>query len=82
MSTDYDVTDALYFEELSAETVKAIYEKENAYGVVVSMGGQEPNNIAGELAEAGLNIIGPSFDTLSICVRIDTSSQRCSIVSE
>ena len=67
MSTDYDVTDALYFEELSGEAIKTIYEKEKAYGIVVSMGGQEPNNIAGEIAGAGLNIIGPNFDAIDMC---------------
>lgn len=46
VSTDYDECDQLYFEELSRERVLDIYQKEHSKGVVVSMGGQIPNNIA------------------------------------
>ena len=46
VSTDYDESDRLYFEELSFERVMDIYEKENPEGVIVSMGGQIPNNLA------------------------------------
>lgn len=46
VSTDYDECDRLYFEELSFETVMEIYELEQPEGVVISMGGQLPNNIA------------------------------------
>ncbi|MBI2581437.1 carbamoyl-phosphate synthase (glutamine-hydrolyzing) large subunit, partial [Candidatus Woesearchaeota archaeon] len=58
VSTDYDVCDKLYFDEISSETVAAIYEKESPDGVIVSMGGQIPNNIAIKLAENGVNILG------------------------
>ncbi|MHA1359178.1 MAG: carbamoyl-phosphate synthase (glutamine-hydrolyzing) large subunit [Candidatus Helarchaeota archaeon] len=52
VSTDYDVSDKLYFEEMSLERVLDIYEKENPYGIVVSVGGQTPNNLAPKLAMA------------------------------
>ncbi|KAI0176258.1 putative carbamoyl-phosphate synthase arginine-specific large chain [Hypoxylon sp. FL1284] len=59
MSTDYDSADRLYFEELSYERVLDIYELENASGVVVSVGGQLPQNIALRLQEAGkANVLG------------------------
>ena len=46
VSTDYDECDALYFEEISLERVLDIYEHEHADGVIVSVGGQIPNNLA------------------------------------
>jgi len=52
-STDFDVPDRLYFEELSYERVMDIYEMESASGVVVSVGGQLPQNIALRLQETG-----------------------------
>merc|ERR1711977_725923 len=52
-STDFDTADKLYFEELSYERVMDIYELEHATGVVVSVGGQLPQNIALRLQEAG-----------------------------
>jgi carbamoylphosphate synthase large subunit/anthranilate/para-aminobenzoate synthase component II len=58
VSTDYDESDQLYFEELSLERVLDIYEREGAYGVVVSVGGQIPNNLAGPLSESGVAILG------------------------
>lgn len=58
VSTDYDESDRLYFEELSLERVLDIYEREGAAGVVVSVGGQIPNNLAEPLATSGVNILG------------------------
>ncbi|MEM4447674.1 MAG: carbamoyl-phosphate synthase (glutamine-hydrolyzing) large subunit [Candidatus Jordarchaeales archaeon] len=58
VSTDYDISDKLYFEELTFERVLDIYEKENPRGVIVSVGGQIPNNIAHKLARAGVRIFG------------------------
>jgi carbamoyl-phosphate synthase large subunit len=60
VSTDYDESDRLYFEELSTERVLDIYEAEAAAGVIVSMGGQLPNNLAGPLSSSGANILGTS----------------------
>jgi carbamoyl-phosphate synthase large subunit len=60
VSTDYDESDRLYFEELSTERVLDIYEREGSAGVVVSVGGQIPNNLAGPLSSSGVNILGTS----------------------
>ena len=58
VSTDYDECDQLYFEELSCERVMDIYEKDKSQGVVVSVGGQIPNNLALPLHQAGVKIMG------------------------
>jgi carbamoylphosphate synthase large subunit/anthranilate/para-aminobenzoate synthase component II len=58
VSTDYDESDRLYFEELSVERTLDIYEREGAVGVVVSVGGQIPNNLADPLSKSGVNILG------------------------
>ncbi|MFC1655718.1 carbamoyl-phosphate synthase (glutamine-hydrolyzing) large subunit [Patescibacteria group bacterium] len=58
VSTDYDISDKLYFDELSVERVLDIYEKEKPYGVILSTGGQIPNNIATKLKAAGVRILG------------------------
>ncbi|KAI3404035.2 CPA2 [Candida oxycetoniae] len=58
VSTDFDEVDRLYFEELSLERVLDIYELENSEGVVVSVGGQLPQNIALPLQENGCNVLG------------------------
>ena len=58
VSTDYDICDRLYFDELSFETVLEICALEKPYGVIVSMGGQIPNNLALPLMRAGIHILG------------------------
>lgn len=59
VSTDFDTADKVYFDELSYERVMDIYELENASGVVVSVGGQLPQNIALRLQETGgANVLG------------------------
>ncbi len=58
VSTDYDVCDRLYFEELSLERVLDIYERERPKGLLLSMGGQIPNNLALPLYQAGALIFG------------------------
>lgn len=60
VSTDYDVCDKLYFDELSFERVLDIYEKEHPDGVVFSMGGQIPNNLAVRCHGAGVKVLGTS----------------------
>ncbi|KAI9004857.1 large subunit of carbamoyl-phosphate synthase [Phycomyces nitens] len=60
VSTDFDECDRLYFEELSFERVMDIAEKEDAKGVVVSVGGQLPQNIALRLDENNVNVLGTS----------------------
>ncbi|MGB5131255.1 MAG: carbamoyl-phosphate synthase (glutamine-hydrolyzing) large subunit [Steroidobacteraceae bacterium] len=58
VSTDYDVCDRLVFDEVSLESVLDLYERERPDGVVVSMGGQIPNNLAMRLHRAGVRILG------------------------
>jgi carbamoyl-phosphate synthase large subunit len=60
VSTDYNECDKLYFEELTLETLLEIYRKENPLGVIPSMGGQIPNNLAMRCFEAGMRILGTS----------------------
>ncbi|KAJ2381821.1 carbamoyl-phosphate synthase (glutamine-hydrolyzing) cpa2, partial [Coemansia sp. RSA 2603] len=60
VSTDFDECDRLYFDELSYERVRDIYELEQAGGVVVSVGGQLPQNIALRLHRASVNVLGTS----------------------
>jgi len=58
VSTDYDMCDRLYFDELSYERVRDIIELENPKGVIVSTGGQIPNNLAVRLHQSGVKILG------------------------
>ncbi len=66
VSTDYDTSDKLYFEPLTVEDVLSIYEKEKPEGVLVQFGGQTPLNIARELEEAGVLILGTSPETIDL----------------
>ena len=66
VSTDYDTSDKLYFEPVTLEDVLQIYEKEKPEGVIVQFGGQTPLNIARELADAGVKILGTSIDSIDI----------------
>jgi carbamoyl-phosphate synthase/aspartate carbamoyltransferase len=67
VSTDYDESDRLYFEELSLERVLDIYDRENPEGVIVSVGGQIPNNLALPLYNCGVNILGTSPESIDRC---------------
>jgi len=58
VSTDYDECDRLYFEELSFERILDIYETERSNGIIVSVGGQIPNNLAMPLHRQGVRILG------------------------
>jgi carbamoyl-phosphate synthase large subunit len=64
VSTDYDICDRLVFDEVSLETVLDLYELERPDGVVVSMGGQIPNNLAMQLHRAGVRVLGTSPDNI------------------
>jgi len=64
VSTDYDICDKLYFDELSFEAVMDIYEKEKPLGIMVSMGGQIPNNIALRCHRHGARILGTSPENI------------------
>ncbi len=66
VSTDYDTSDKLYFEPLTVEDVLSIYYKEKPEGVIVQFGGQTPLNIANELAEAGVKILGTTPETIDL----------------
>ena len=70
VSTDYDICDKLYFDELSFERVLDIYEKENPLGIIISMGGQIPNNLALKCHNVGVKIVGTSP------ISIDNSEDR------
>lgn len=58
VSTDYDIADRLYFEELTFERIADIYDFENPFGVIISVGGQTPNNRAKSLDAYGCRILG------------------------
>ena len=60
VSTDYDMCDRLYFDELTFERVMDILELENPHGIILSVGGQIPNNLATRLDSQGVNILGTS----------------------
>jgi carbamoyl-phosphate synthase/aspartate carbamoyltransferase/dihydroorotase len=59
VSTDYDMSDRLYFEEISFESVLDVYDFERPHGIILSMGGQLPNNIAMDLhRQRYVNVLG------------------------
>ena len=64
VSTDYDISDRLYFEPLTLEDVLEIVEKERPFGVIVQYGGQTPLKLARDLAAAGVPIIGTTADSI------------------
>ncbi len=64
VSTDYDMCDRLYFDELTFERVLDILDLENPHGIIVSTGGQIPNNLALKLADQGVNILGTSAQSI------------------
>ncbi|MBN1133913.1 MAG: carbamoyl-phosphate synthase large subunit [Methanosarcinaceae archaeon] len=66
VSTDYDTSDKLYFEPITVEDVLSIYEKEKPDGVIVQFGGQTPLNIAEELENSGVKILGTSVKSIDL----------------
>lgn len=64
VSTDYDTSDRLYFEELTLERVLDIHELEKPIGIVCCVGGQTANNLIPKLADAGIRILGTSAENL------------------
>jgi len=66
VSTDYDISDRLYFEPITPEDVINIYEKEKPIGVILQFGGQTSINIAHKLKEAGVRILGTSVKYIDI----------------
>ena len=76
VSTDYDTSDKLYFEPLTVEDVLSIYEKEKPEGVIIQFGGQTPLNIANQLAEAGVKILGTSPEAIDLAEDRDRFRQQ------
>jgi carbamoyl-phosphate synthase large subunit len=66
VSTDYDTSDKLYFEPLTVEDVLSIYEKEKPIGAIVQFGGQTPLNLARQLEDAGVKVLGTSPESIDI----------------
>ncbi|MAH26958.1 MAG: carbamoyl phosphate synthase large subunit [Opitutae bacterium] len=66
VSTDYDVSDRLYFEPLTLEDVLEIYHQEKCDGAIVQYGGQTPLNLATGLEKAGVNVIGTSPESIDL----------------
>jgi carbamoyl-phosphate synthase large subunit len=66
VSTDYDVSDKLYFEELTTERILDIYDKESPLGVITSVGGQIPNNLAMKLSNAGVKLLGTTAEDVDL----------------
>ena len=64
VSTDYDMCDRLYFDELTYERVMDIIDMETPHGVILSTGGQIPNNLATRLDEDGVNILGTTAKSI------------------
>jgi len=79
VSTDYDTSNKLYFEPLTVEDVLTIYEKEKPEGAIVQFGGQTPLNLAQELKEKGVNILGTSPESISFAE--DRESFRQKLIS-
>ena len=79
VSTDYDMSDKLYFEEMTLERVLDIVEKENPRGVIVGVGGQTPNNLALPLARNGVEILGTTATSID---RAEDRSKFSSILDE
>eukprot|EP00929_Paragymnodinium_shiwhaense_P112635 TRINITY_DN808_c0_g1_i4.p1 TRINITY_DN808_c0_g1~~TRINITY_DN808_c0_g1_i4.p1 ORF type:complete len:1588 (-),score=339.38 TRINITY_DN808_c0_g1_i4:477-5240(-) len=77
VSTDFDESDRLYFEELSLEAVLDICELERTAGVIVSVGGQTPNNLAMALQKNGVNILGTSVEAIDTCENRFKFSKLC-----
>jgi carbamoyl-phosphate synthase large subunit len=77
VSTDYDECDRLYFDEITFETVREIYELEHPHGVIVSVGGQTPNNLALRCEQAGLRILGTTPTNIDRAENRHTFSALC-----
>ncbi len=81
VSTDYDVCDRLYFDEISLETVLDIYEAEHPDGIILSVGGQVANNLAVALSENGVTVLGTSAENIDRAENRHKFSQLCDALS-
>eukprot|EP01069_Polyplicarium_translucidae_P005057 Polyplicarium_translucidae@DN2712_c0_g1_i3.p1 len=77
VSTDYDESDRLYFEALDFETVLDIWSFEKPAGMIISVGGQAPNNLAIPLRDAGVRILGTSVESVDTAEDRDKFSKLC-----
>ncbi|MBO7598497.1 MAG: carbamoyl-phosphate synthase (glutamine-hydrolyzing) large subunit [Bacteroidales bacterium] len=77
VSTDYDICDRLFFDELTLERVLDIYEMEQPKGVIVSTGGQIPNNLALLLDKQGVNILGTPAKSIDMAEDRQKFSEMC-----
>lgn len=64
VSTDFDMSDRLYFEELTVERLLAIYDRERPEGIVLCVGGQTPNDLAESLEKRGVVVLGTSSQSI------------------
>jgi carbamoyl-phosphate synthase large subunit len=81
VSTDYDICDRLYFDELTFERVLDIYELESPRGVIVSVGGQIPNNLAMRLHEKNIPVLGTSPLCIDRAENRHKFSKMCDMLS-
>ena len=81
VSTDYDVSDKLYFEPLFLEDILNIIERENPLGIVVHFGGQTPLNLSRKLADFNVPIIGTSAEAIEIAEDRDKFRALCNRLS-
>lgn len=79
VSTDYDISDKLYFEELTFERIADIYDFENPKGIIISVGGQTPNNRAHSLKSYGCHILGTDPDNID---KAENRSKFSSLLDE
>ena len=75
------MADRLYFDELSLETILEIYQKENPIGVIVSMGGQTPNNLADKLSRQNVKILGTNTKSIDRAEDRSKFSKLCDQLS-
>ncbi len=78
VSTDFDISDKLYFEPITEEDVQNIIDKENPHGVILQFGGQTAVKLAEYLDERGINILGTSFDSVDLTEDRDRFIERMS----
>ena len=80
VSTDFDVSNKLYFEPLTLEDVLEVVIKEKPEGVIVQLGGQTPLNLAHALSEAGVTVLGTSVDAIDRAEDRERFEEVCQIV--
>ncbi|GAW83290.1 carbamoyl phosphate synthetase [Plasmodium gonderi] len=77
VSTDYDESDRLYFDEITTEVIKFIYNFEKSHGVIIAFGGQTSNNLVFSLYKNNVNILGTSAKSVDCCENRNKFSNLC-----